>query len=80
MKLTELIEDLKDIEAEHGDMDIYVARDEEGNGFNPLYGIDVSPMLLDDPSEISPIHPDDLEMHKEDYGVESFPLGLVIWP
>lgn len=35
-KLSEYIENLKDILEEYGDLDVVYAKDEEGNGFNEV--------------------------------------------
>ena len=43
MKISEMIENLKEFMDEHGDMDCYYAVDDEGNDFHEVY---YSPTLM----------------------------------
>lgn len=37
MKISEMIKNLQDFEAKHGDVDCYYAVDDEGNAYHPVY-------------------------------------------
>ncbi len=39
MRIKELIAELQSLLEEHGDLEVIRSRDDEGNGFDPVYGI-----------------------------------------
>lgn len=63
MKLGELKRVIADISAEHDDVEVIVAADEEGNDYNPLYGIFIEPGVRDDSyrAGLHPVHEEDVK-------------------
>ncbi len=75
MNVNELIAKLK---ALPGDMEIFVARDEEGNGFRPLYEVEVSHYHK---GWDEAIHPDDYADPDNEYVDDDQVIqAVVIWP
>jgi hypothetical protein len=64
MKISEMIKNLEEFKAEHGDLDCWYARDDEGNGYQEVY---YSPSLMyaDEDGEMH--NKEDLEEYLEYY-------------
>lgn len=74
MKVKELKSAIKDLD---DNLEVYVALDEEGNGFNNLYSVDVENVYDNSyTGDIEVVHKDDLE----DYDPEYLKDGVVLWP
>lgn len=73
VKVRELIEKLKTFDPE---LEVWISRDEEGNGFNPL-AWDFGKYLFD-PEEKSPVD----EECSDCYGLDrsDFPTVVILWP
>lgn len=70
------IKELKDkISHLDDNLEVYIARDEEGNGFSSLYSVETEHIYNDD-YDIEVIHEDNLE----DYGDDHVKEGIVLWP
>lgn len=76
MKISKLVIELQVLLEEVGDLDVYLAKDQEGNGFEPAFCAELSRIRLDD--EVYPLHPQDLAAGEYD----DCPLGdaVFIWP
>lgn len=73
MKLTKLIEQLKTELDAHGDLEVFVSADEEGNGFNPADFLDTYVVAKDDPDVYPVDDPDEYEKDELD-------AVVIIWP
>lgn len=51
MKISEMIKNLEEFKAEHGDLDCWYAKDDEGNGYQRVY-YDPSFRYIDDEGEV----------------------------
>ena len=75
MKVSTLKELVKAIPDDMNDAVVYVSTDEEGNGFNPLYSVDMTSVADYGDGELSFYNPD---YHGEDD--EDFVSAVVLWP
>ena len=58
-------------------LEVYISRDEEGNGFKSLYSVEVENVYNNSYTEdIEVVHKDDVE----DYDPEYLKDGVVLWP
>lgn len=74
MTIKELKSAIKDLD---DNLEVYVARDEEGNGFNNLYSVDVENVYDNSyTGDIEVVHKDDLEDYDPGYVKD----GVVLWP
>lgn len=64
MKISEMIKNLEEFMAEHGDIDCWYATDDEGNGYHEVY-FDPSFRYVNDEGEM--YREEDLEEYLEDY-------------
>jgi hypothetical protein len=71
MTLSELISQLELLEHQVGDVEILIAVDEEGNAFDKLLEVEVSP-YRDYGAFVSVLHPEDAS--------EQDALAVVLWP
>lgn len=80
--LKTLIERLTELQSEHGpDTEIYMSRDQEGNGYNPLTDADPSIMNDQDKYEVQMVHPQDIEDGEYDEEqIAEFRNVIVLWP
>lgn len=51
MKISEMIKNLEEFKAEHGDLDCWYAKDDEGNGYQEVY-FDPSLRYVDEDDEV----------------------------
>ena len=63
MKISEMIKNLNKFMEEHGDVDCWYAKDDEGNGYQEVY-FEPSLYYLDEEQEVH--HPADVEYYDED--------------
>lgn len=73
MKVKELIKQLQEIPE---DTEVWVSRDEEGNGFNPLGGVDFAKVWFTDNWEFQFTIEDELDEYPEDELRDI----VVLWP
>lgn len=73
MKITELINQLNEELNNHGDMEVILSKDEEGNEFKKAYLADTYVVVKDDP-DFYPIEDPD------EYEADELDSVLIIWP
>lgn len=73
MKITKLIEELKAELDLHGDLQVILSKDEEGNEFRPAAFLDSYIVVKDDP-DLYPV--DDPDEYEED----ELDSVIIIWP
>ena len=83
IKTSKLIEYLQEVLEEHGDVDVIMAKDPEGNGYSPFASMDIGWYIPDStwsgefgPDEYVKRYPDDYEHYPEE-GVRVVCLGPV---
>lgn len=64
MKISEMIKNLEEFKAEHGDLDCWYAKDDEGNGYQRVY-YDPTLYYVDEDNEMH--SEEDLEEYLEEY-------------
>jgi hypothetical protein len=72
MNISEVIADLEELKNEHGDLEVLVAKDAEGNGFELLGGYGIGYRIPSDYEIEFSSYPDEWE----DFEVNA----LVLWP
>lgn len=55
--------------------EVFISRDEEGNGFKSLAFVE-GEFIYKDGREVDVVHPDDVEEYRSD----NLFIGLVLWP
>lgn len=85
MKISQLIQELLEIQKEHPDAEVIMQKDAEGNGYSPLSGTDLGIYISEstwsgevyDPSWSA----DDAAMDKEDWGeLLETPRAVILYP
>ncbi len=71
MTVQELIEQLQALG--QPDLEVFIAKDAEGNGFRKLDDVQIDPMV-----DGEAIHPEDAEMYAEEG--EDITYAVVFWP
>lgn len=69
MRVSEMIKNLQEFEAKHGDVECYYAVDDEGNAYHPVY-FKPSKYYVDEDGEVyqlEEIAPDEESVDVEDY-------------
>lgn len=73
MKISQLIEELQEEQKLHGDMEVVLVEDDEGNGYRKADFVDSYIIVKDDP-DLYPV--DD----PNDYEKDELDIAVFIWP